>query len=53
MQLSGAETIEQLQEVDVVITGETREWLRLRGFEAELKGMAQRRWRRLNLMPLE
>jgi len=53
MQLSGAETVEQLQEVDVVITGETREWLRLRGFETELKGMAQRRWRRLNLMPLE
>ena len=48
MQLSGAANIEQLSQVDVVVTGETREWLMLRGFEAELKGMAQRRWRRMN-----
>jgi isopentenyl-diphosphate Delta-isomerase len=44
MQLSGAANIAQLQATDVVITGETREWLMLRGFEDDLKGMAQRRW---------
>jgi isopentenyl-diphosphate Delta-isomerase len=44
MQLSGAANIEQLQATDVVVTGETREWLMLRGFEDDLKGMAQRRW---------
>jgi isopentenyl-diphosphate delta-isomerase len=48
MQLSGAANMEQLRQVDVVVTGETREWLMLRGFEEELKGMAQRRWRRMN-----
>src|SRR6266852_3289707 len=46
MQLSGAATIAQMREVDVVVTGETRSWLMLRGFEEELKGMAQRRWRK-------
>ena len=45
MQLSGAANIAQLQSTDVVVTGATREWLALRGFEEELKGMAQRRWR--------
>ncbi len=45
MQLSGAATIEQLRQVDVVVMGETREWLTLRGFDEELKAMAQRRWR--------
>jgi isopentenyl-diphosphate delta-isomerase len=44
MQLSGAANIAQLQATDVVVTGETREWLMLRGFEDDLKGMAQRRW---------
>jgi isopentenyl-diphosphate delta-isomerase len=44
MQLSGAANIEQLQATDVVVTGATREWLVLRGFEDDLKGMAQRRW---------
>ena len=44
MQLSGAANIGQLREVDVVVTGETRNWLTLRGFEEELKAMAQRRW---------
>jgi isopentenyl-diphosphate delta-isomerase len=44
MQLSGAATIQQLRETDVVVTGATREWLSLRGFEDELKKMAQRRW---------
>lgn len=47
MQLSGAAHIGQMREVDVVVTGETRNWLMLRGFEEELKGMAQRRWRKM------
>ncbi len=47
MQLSGAATIAQLREVDVVVTGETRNWLTMRGFEEDLKAMAQRRWRRM------
>jgi isopentenyl-diphosphate delta-isomerase len=46
MQLSGAASIAQLREVDIVVTGATSEWLRLRGFEEELKEMARRRWRR-------
>ncbi len=49
MQLSGAASIAQMRDTDIVVTGETREWLRLRGFEDELKGMAQRRWRQLNI----
>ena len=48
MQLSGASTIAQLREVDIVVTGETRNWLTLRGFEEDLKAMAQRRWQRSN-----
>jgi isopentenyl-diphosphate Delta-isomerase len=44
MQLSGAATITQLQQVDIVVTGETRNWLTMRGFEEALRGMAQRRW---------
>jgi isopentenyl-diphosphate delta-isomerase len=48
MQLSGATSIEQLRQADVVVTGETRSWLTLRGFETDLKVMAQRRWRRMN-----
>ncbi len=47
MQLSGAATIEQLQQSDIVVTGETRNWLTMRGFEEELKSMAQRRWSRM------
>jgi isopentenyl-diphosphate delta-isomerase len=47
MQLSGAATIGQLQQVDIVVTGETRNWLTLRGFEEELRVMAQRRWLRM------
>ncbi len=46
MQLSGAASSAQMRETDIVITGETRDWLTLRGFEVDLKGMAQRRWRR-------
>jgi isopentenyl-diphosphate Delta-isomerase len=48
MQLSGAINIEQLQQTDIVLTGETRNWLSLRGFEEDLKAMAQRRWARLH-----
>src|ERR1700730_11631804 len=44
MQLSGASTIPQLQKADIVVTGETRNWLTMRGFEETLKSMAQRRW---------
>ncbi len=47
MQLSGATSIAQLQQVDVVVTGETRNWLTTRGFEETLKSMAQRRWRKM------
>src|SRR6266702_189671 len=51
MQLSGAASIEQLQQTDFVVTGETRNWLSMRGFEEELKSIAQRRWSRLQHMP--
>ena len=51
MQLSGAASIEQLQQTDIVVTGETRNWLSMRGFEEELKSIAQRRWTRLQHMP--
>ena len=51
MQLSGAASIEQLQQTDLVVTGETRNWLSMRGFEEELKSIAQRRWSRLQHMP--
>jgi len=47
MQLSGAASIEQLQQTDIVVTGETRNWLSMRGFEEELKSMAQRQWSRM------
>ena len=47
MQLSGAASIDQLQQTDIVVTGETRNWLSMRGFEQELKSIAQRRWSRL------
>ena len=47
MQLSGAANIEQLQQVDIVVTGETRNWLSMRGFEDELKSLARRRWSRM------
>jgi len=47
MQLSGAATIGQLQQTDIVVTGETRNWLTMRGFEEQLKSMARRRWARL------
>ncbi len=50
MQLSGAATIEQLQQTDIVVTGETRNWLSMRGFDDVLKSMAQRRWSRMQRM---
>jgi isopentenyl-diphosphate delta-isomerase len=43
MQLSGAATITALQQVDIVVTGETRNWLTMRGFEETLRAIAQRR----------
>lgn len=45
MQLSGAANIASLRQVDVVVTGETYHWLKLRGFEKTLHGLAQRRMR--------
>jgi isopentenyl-diphosphate delta-isomerase len=48
MQLSGSATITQLKQADIVVTGASREWLTLRGFEDDLKGMAQRQWRKMN-----
>jgi isopentenyl-diphosphate Delta-isomerase len=52
MQLSGSSSIARLRQADVVVMGETRSWLTLRGFEAELTVMAQRRWRRMmNSLP--
>lgn len=48
MQLSGAASMAQLRGVDIVVMGETREWLTLRGFEEELKSMARRRWQHRN-----
>ncbi|HEV2580985.1 MAG TPA: type 2 isopentenyl-diphosphate Delta-isomerase [Ktedonobacteraceae bacterium] len=45
MQLSGAATVPALRDVDIVVTGETREWLMMRGFKETLRAMAQRRWR--------
>jgi len=36
MFLVGAESIEKLREVPVVLTGKTAEWLRMRGFKPEL-----------------
>src|SRR2546428_4260387 len=44
MQLSGASSIAELQQTDIVVTGETRAWLTIRGFEEQLRDMAQRRW---------
>lgn len=46
MQLSGAANIAALCATDIVVTGATREWLTLRGFENELKEMARRNQQR-------
>lgn len=50
MQLSGARSIEELRGADVVMRGETRDWLMLRGYEEQLRAMAQRRWDKYKLM---
>ncbi len=44
MQLSGAGSIAELRHTDIVVSGETRAWLSMRGFEEQLRSMAQRRW---------
>ncbi len=46
MQLSGASSLAGLREIDVVVTGETYHWLRLRGFDETMYNLAQRRLRR-------
>ena len=43
MQLTGAASVETLRRVPAVVTGATREWLELRGFEQTLRAMARRR----------
>jgi isopentenyl-diphosphate delta-isomerase len=48
MQLSGVSSVEAMQQTDIVVGGETRNWLSLRGFDDTLKGMAQRRWSKFN-----
>lgn len=50
MQLSGAASIKQLQQADIVVGGETRNWLTMRGFEETLRAMAQRRWSRMQFL---
>ena len=42
MQLSGAASIDELRGTNVVVTGETYHWLRLRGFEETLQTLARR-----------
>jgi isopentenyl-diphosphate delta-isomerase len=42
MQLTGAASISVLRQVPVVVTGATREWLDLRGFDDELRALARR-----------
>lgn len=46
MQLSGAASIAEMSRVNVVVTGETYHWLRLRGFEETLNTLARRRTQR-------
>nr|BBH87143.1 type 2 isopentenyl-diphosphate Delta-isomerase [Thermosporothrix sp. COM3] len=48
MQLCGAATLQQMREADVVVLGETREWLYQRGFEDDVKRMARRHWKRIH-----
>jgi isopentenyl-diphosphate Delta-isomerase len=42
MQLSGAANVNAMHQVDVVVTGETYHWLKLRGFEETLNTLARR-----------
>jgi isopentenyl-diphosphate delta-isomerase len=53
MQLSGAATVADLRQVDIVVGGATREWLELRGFGPELRAMAQRRAKNHQSSPAE
>jgi isopentenyl-diphosphate delta-isomerase len=43
MQLSGAASIAHLREANVLVGGESRQWLELRGFGETLRSMANRR----------
>ncbi|HLW01175.1 MAG TPA: type 2 isopentenyl-diphosphate Delta-isomerase [Ktedonobacterales bacterium] len=43
MQLCGAPSIAALGQVDVIVGGETRQWLEMRGFGETLRAMANRR----------
>ncbi len=43
MQLSGAANVDGLRQADVIVGGETRQWLELRGFGETLRAMANRR----------
>lgn len=43
MQLSGAASVAEMSQVDVVVSGETYHWLRVRGFEETLSELARRR----------
>ncbi|HEY7358189.1 MAG TPA: type 2 isopentenyl-diphosphate Delta-isomerase, partial [Ktedonobacterales bacterium] len=42
MQLSGAASVPTLRQADVIIGGETRQWLEMRGFGETLRAMANR-----------
>ncbi len=42
MQLCGAPTVPALRQADVIVGGETRQWLELRGFGETLRAMANR-----------
>ncbi len=42
MQLTGAGTVAELRGIPAVVTGATREWLDLRGFESNLRVLARR-----------
>ena len=45
MQLSGAANLAQLRQADVIVGGETRQWLELRGYSETLRALANRRLR--------
>ena len=46
MQLSGAAHLAELREADVIVGGETRQWLELRGYGEPLRMVANRRRRK-------
>lgn len=43
MQLSGASSVAELRQADVIVGGETRQWLEMRNFGETLRAMANRR----------